>query len=230
MTSPFRPRPDPEGTNRLSVIGRPSSHGSSSPGSCRIREAIQALNPSDLYSSKSELLLQLLAGNRRRTAEPEDGLGKWADNRVHGRVLPMHRPTIGKEVRSDDRSVIHDHRGSMPPKDLGTARDVIEVERTDRGRHPDIRHPMHMTAGDHHVGPTGSPAVEIPCRRDVCAPAGRENLLVPGQAFADRCSTVPHEVAEVGHLVQRRPSRARLKSERARTFLNDIRSDSPRSG
>jgi hypothetical protein len=73
----------------------------------------------------SELFLQLLVGNRRRTAEPEDGLGKWADNRIHGGVLPIQRPTIGKEVRSDDRSMIHDHRGSMPPKDLGTARDVI---------------------------------------------------------------------------------------------------------
>jgi hypothetical protein len=174
----------------------------------------------------SELFLQLLAGNRRRTAEPEDGLGKWADNRIHGCVLPIQRPAIGKEVRSDDRSMIHDHPGSMPPKDLGTARDVIEVEGTDRGKQPDTRHPMHMTVGDHHVGPTGSPAVEIPCRRDVCASAGRENLLVPGQAFADCCSTVPHEVAEVGHLVQRRPSRERPESERARASPNDRRSDS----
>ena len=138
----------------------------------------------------------------------------------------MQRSTIGKEVPSDDGRVIHDHRGSMQPKDLGTARDLIEVERTDRGRHPDTRHPMHMTVGDHHVGPTGSPAVEIPCRRDVCAPAGRENLLVPGQAFADCCSTIPHEVAEVGHLAQRRPSRVRLESERAGTFLNDTWSNS----
>ena len=68
--------------------------------------------------------------------------------------------------------------------DLGTARDLIEIERTDRGRHPDTRHPMHMTVGDHHVGPRGSRAVEVPCRRDVRASAGGEDLLVPGQAFA----------------------------------------------
>jgi hypothetical protein len=37
---------------------------------------------------------------------------------------------IGKAVPSDDRSVLHDHRGSMPPTDLGTARDLIEVEQT----------------------------------------------------------------------------------------------------
>jgi hypothetical protein len=100
--------------------------------------------------------------------------------------------------------VIHDHGGSMPPKHLDTALDLIEIERTHRAELPDARHPMDMAVGDHHIGPRGTRAVEVSCRRDVCTSARGEHLLVVGQAIANSRLAIPHKVVEVGHRGQRR--------------------------
>ena len=171
---------------------------------CRSRksasgEVIWVLDLPGLSSSKSELFLQLLGHGRRRTAEAEDRLGKRAGNQVHGRVLPIHRPTVGNEVLSDEGVVSHDHRGSMSPMNLGTCLDVIQVERTDPAESLDVRHPMKMKGGDHHVRPRGPCAIEVPGRRDVCASASRNDLLFLGQATADCCIAIRHQAAEVSH-------------------------------
>ena len=163
-------------------------------------EAIRALNLRDNQSSKRQLFLQLHGGARRRTAEPEDRSGERADNRVR-RVRPVQRPTIGNEVLSDECVVIHDHRGSMPPMNLDTRLDLIEIERTDRAEPLDIGHPMHTTVGDHHVGPSSTCAVEVSCRRDVCTSTRGEYLLLVGQEVPYRCLANPHQLAQVGHQV-----------------------------
>ena len=115
----------------------------------------------------------------------------------------MQRATIGNEVLSGECIVIHDHRGSMAPMNLDTGPDLIEIERTDRAKHLDARHPVHMTVGDHHVGPSSARAVEVPCRRDVCTSTRAEYLLFVGQEIAYSRRANPHQVAEVGHRVSR---------------------------
>ena len=166
-------------------------------------EATRALNLSDFQSSTRQLLLQFHGRRGRRTAKAKDRPGERADNRVHGRVLPVPQPTIGNEVRSDECIVIHDHRGSMPPMNLDTGLDLIEIERTDRAEPLDARHPMHTTVGDHHVGPSCARAVEVSCRRDVCTSTRAEYLLLVGQEIAYSCLANPHQVTEVGHQVSR---------------------------
>lgn len=166
-------------------------------------EATRALNLSDFQSSTRQLLLQFHGRRGRRTAKAKDRPGDRADNRVHGRVLPVPQPTIGNEVRSDECIVIHDHRGSMPPMNLDTGLDLIEIERTDRAEPHDARHPMHATVGDHHVGPSCARAVEVSCRRDVCTSTRAEYLLLVGQKIAYSCLANPHQVTEVGHQVSR---------------------------
>ena len=164
-------------------------------------EATRALKVSDLQSSTRQLFLQHHGRRRRRTAEAKDRLGKRADNQVHGGVLPVRGPTIGNEVLSDECIVIHDHRGSMPPMNLDTGLDSIEIERRDRPEPSDARHPMHATACDHHVRPSSARAVEVSCRRDVCTSTRGEYVLLVGQEIAYCCLANPHQVADVGHQV-----------------------------
>ena len=161
----------------------------------RLRRATRALNLSDFWSSTRQLFLQLHGRRRRRTAAAKDRLGKRPDNRVHGDVLPVQRPTIGNEVLSDECIVMHNHRGSMPLMNLDTGLDLIEIERTDRSEPPDARHPMHTTVGDHHVGPCSARAVEVSCRRDVCTSTRGEYLLLVDQEIAYCCFANPHRVA-----------------------------------
>ena len=111
---------------------------------------------------------------------------------------------------SDECIMIHDHRGSMPPMNLDTGLDLIEIERTDRAEQLDARHPMHTTVGDHHVGPSCARAVEVSCRRDVCTSTRAEYLLLVGQETSYSCLANPHHVTEVGHQGQARSRRTQL--------------------
>ena len=95
-------------------------------------------------------------------------------------------------MQSDEYGVFHDHRGSVPPMNLSTGLDLIEIERTDHAEPPDTRHPMHATVGDHDIGPCSTGAVEVACRRDVCTSANGEYQLVLGQAIANSCLAIPH--------------------------------------
>ena len=168
------------------------------------RKAIRALDRVSVNPSSGQLLLQLLGYRRCRTAEPQDRLGERPEDYVHTRVLPVPLPPVGSEILAYQGIVVHGHRASMPPMNLVAPPDRIEIKRTGRCEFPDARCPEQTTIGDHHVRPCCARAVEITGRRDVCAPAGGEDLLAHEEVTAGRRLAVLHQVAEVGHQVERR--------------------------
>ena len=160
---------------KASVVAAPFASAWNVPGT--IQGSDPGSRSSERQPPRGQLLLQLLGYRRCRTAEPQDRLGERSDHDVHTRVLPVPLPPVGSEIPAYQRIVVHGHRASMPPMNLVAPPDRIEIKGTGRCDFPDARCPEQTTIGDHHVRPCCARAVEITRRRDVCAPAGGEDLL-----------------------------------------------------